>query len=75
MKRVAVTWVDSCSHDGWAEIAEFKMYPAIINTLGWLIAEDPDKILVALNYDPENQMASQFIAIPRVAIKLLSILL
>lgn len=69
MKRVAVVWEDSCSHDSWEEIQGFKLSPAIINSLGWLISEEKDFILLALNYDPENQMASQLIAIPKAVIK------
>lgn len=49
MKPVLVEWRDACSSQGWQnpKLGNFDLLR--VHTVGWLIQEDDEKIVVALN--------------------------
>lgn len=65
MKVVFVHWQDAVSEDAWEDIEEAKKSkPHTIFTVGFLVDEDDDRILLALNWDPLGEAVSQTISIP-----------
>ena len=63
---VYVSWSDAVSQDEWVELDEAKkLKPHAISTLGWLIHEDKDCVIVCLNIDLHRPGSSQMISIPR----------
>lgn len=65
MKVTFVTWQDAVSEDAWEDITEAKKSkPHTIFSVGFLIDEDDDRILLGLNWDAEREAVSQTIAIP-----------
>lgn len=64
-----VTWLDIVSHDGaWMDISEAKEYkPAPIQTVGWIIKEEEEYIVIVSSKDGEELVGSVN-AIPRSAI-------
>ena len=64
-----VTWLDIVSHDGaWMDIEEAKEYkPHPIQTVGWIIEEAEDYIVLASSRDNEELVGS-VCAIPKSVI-------
>jgi hypothetical protein len=70
IQTVAVLWTDATSHDRWEDIDEAKKLElAKINTLGTMIYEDAEKIIVALSIDEDLEQVSQTLAIPKAWIQ------
>jgi len=77
-KGIYVEWVDSASLDAWATIKELekilstKSHP--IKTLGWLIKETEDSILVAENWDEKTEATeeSTYSCVIRIPKKMIS---
>jgi hypothetical protein len=66
LKPVYIIWHDAVSNDAWEELKEAKdLHPHQIHTLGFLLDEDKNKVVVALNFDIEREGASQMLSIPR----------
>lgn len=53
---VAVVWEDAHSSAAWMEASEVKLEPCIATTVGFLIMEDDDRILVADSLVDMEQM-------------------
>lgn len=66
MRKVCVEWIDAESHDDWEPIDEFLLESKLakIESVGHLVQENTECIILALNYDEKNNMASQYITIP-----------
>ena len=63
---VHVEWVDSNSCTDWEEHHEARDLPvATCHTVGMLVRDEPDRVVVATNYDATNDRSSQTIAIPK----------
>lgn len=63
---IHVVWHDAVSEDAWQELPQAKeLRPHDIHTLGYLIEEDDQRIVIALNLDIEREGASQTISIPK----------
>lgn len=69
---VLVEWEDPVSHDPWtseSELdAEFEKGVPIVQTVGFLIRESEERIVVALNYETTNENFSCFIVIPLTSV-------
>ena len=66
MKVQLVTWQDAVSEDAWEDIGEAKtLEPHTIFTIGYLLLEDEKRILLTMNWDPDSDAVSQYIAIPK----------
>lgn len=61
---VVVIWVDAESNDLWEDIDDLDHKPKEIITLGHMMKDDDDSILVAMNLDPENESVSMTMTIP-----------
>lgn len=61
---VKVTWYDAESHDEWEDIEDTNRKIRPIETVGFLIDETDDEIVLAQNYDPSNQKVSMVMVIP-----------
>jgi hypothetical protein len=59
-----VEWIDACSSDEWEEANEISLSPQLIVTLGIIFEITRDKIVLAMNYDRENDSYSCMMAIP-----------
>ena len=59
-------WFDATSVDEWTDVYEIMEKPAhTIKTCGYVINEDADTITMALNYDPEGEVVSCVMYIPK----------
>jgi hypothetical protein len=67
-----IRWIDSRSQDGWVELKEIETEKiALIESIGFLIKEVDDHVVLALSHALENGHDDQFsglIYIPTVAI-------
>lgn len=63
---VYVQWYDATSVDSWESLSDaLAQKTHLIHTVGWLISDAPERLLIALNVDFINESTSQYIAIPR----------
>jgi hypothetical protein len=66
MKAVLIKWFDAVSFDPWEEIPEAKLIePHTIHSLGWLLAEDDRKIVIAGSWDIEREGVASVWSIPK----------
>jgi hypothetical protein len=63
MKPVYVQWKDAVSFDEWTDGEVPELH--VIHTLGFLIHEDKEKIVIAMQVDPDSESRSMEMAIPR----------
>lgn len=65
IKILYVIWLDHCSVSSWMDREEAIKTAdmAEIHTVGWLIHEDKDKLVLALNIDSSNDNVSDAITI------------
>jgi hypothetical protein len=72
MREVRITWTDSMTvSEGWASIEDYVTSSSSVScvSLGFLINEDDEKLVLAMNYDPDNDHVNQTIVIPRVSVE------
>ncbi len=79
MKRVEVEWVDSCAVQfGWDDVDTYRErhQPDLIRSVGVLLDEKPDSIMLCLSWTPEAEnpkrdkdSVNDCMVIPRVAIR------
>jgi len=70
MKIVFVVWLDAASNDSWtATEGAMEQQLHEIHTVGHLISENEQKIVVGLSKDLIGDSVSNYIAIPKVWIK------
>jgi hypothetical protein len=69
MDVVHIKWIDSESAHGWEDIEEIVRDFSLVHTVGLLLEETPEHVVVVLNFDPENNHINGRIHIPHVAIK------
>lgn len=62
--QVRVVWYDAESSDDWTEIADLDTRIKHIVTLGHLIKDDEDGLVLAMNLDPDNRNVSMTMSIP-----------
>lgn len=68
MKAVYVEWRDSAFLSGWRDVEGFA--PCIIRTLGWLVEEEEDFIIVSAHEDGAGTVSCP-ISIPMESVTLL----
>ena len=66
---VYIEWFDAQSEDNWHFVDELEDELPLIRTLGFLLREHKDRIVVAQNLDSENESTSMVMTIPRAWIK------
>ena len=74
-KLVYVSWIDAvgCA-PSWEEIRDAKAIPHKCYSVGWIVDESPEAIVVVPHYSPENKAANieeqgcGHMTIPKVAI-------
>lgn len=66
-KCALIRWTDITSYDGsWMGLEEAKaLKPAQMETLGWIIKEDEDYIVIASTLDSGEDIVGSINAIPR----------
>ena len=63
---VYIVWHDAASMDSWEDIAKVRDFePHQIHTLGFLVSENENKIVVCLSIDINEDGASQVLTIPK----------
>jgi len=71
IKRVEVTWIDATLKQGWLSLQQaekFAKTPLVVQTMGWLIEENKDNIVLGMGVDSEDDFHELF-KIPRGCIK------
>ena len=63
---VRVVWYDAESSDDWQDVEGINRTVRPIRTVGYLIEETDDHIVVAQNHDPHNGKISMIMTIPNV---------
>lgn len=71
---VFVTWLDPLSEDGWVHRDEVNIKPSVIHTVGILVTNTDDMIVVSLNHDTDQDNLSCFMAIPKCIIQNMRVL-
>jgi hypothetical protein len=69
-----VEWIDSAGTGSWRALKEHaEAAPKLIRTIGWVLRDDADSLVIAQSIDDLNQeevpYADNSICIPRVAIR------
>jgi hypothetical protein len=64
-KYIKVHWRDATSVDAWTAKEDIEPVCHLICTLGALVKESEDALVVALNHDSDEGSYSQFITIPK----------
>ncbi len=70
-KPVQITWIDTVARPGWhnlREISEFGLdtSPYYVQSLGWLVHEDDDNVLLAMSASVYK--AAELLRIPKTHI-------
>lgn len=70
-KILMITWIDSCSSNGWQQPAEAKARISECQSVGFLVEETKDAIALALSRTTQEGFApyADIVSIPKVAIK------
>ena len=71
-QKVEIEWVDSLDvSDGWETIEHYIEEGAMIicTSVGYLIHEDEDIMILAMSHDPSNEHVGHGMTIPKVSIK------
>jgi len=66
---VHLIWLDSEACAEWTELNSVSNTLNITHSVGLLVKQSEDFILLALSYDPETESINGFKKIPRAAIK------
>lgn len=72
LQVVHVEWVDSEAVGEWTELTEASHDLGLIHTVGMLIHQDSDSLLVASTYDGVREAVNASIWIPRGCIRRLT---
>jgi len=69
MKRVEVTWRDTCGSDDWMKVADALLCKnSVIKTVGYLLSESDDLLILVRSCDITTDMVGAPIAIPKTAV-------
>jgi len=69
LELVMVSWIDSEAQVGWSECSDSLSDFQLNHSVGYLIGQDPDKYVLAADYDPEGDHFNRVMRIPRVCVK------
>lgn len=65
MMCLFLVWRDATSSDDWCSLSELELSCHKIASVGFLLHEDEETLVLALNRDPSEEAASQVIRIPK----------
>lgn len=68
MKILLVEWVDADSDDEWKELSDIELTMPVVKTVGWLLAQDNDIIVLGQNVATDGDI-SCYMRIPKGWIK------
>lgn len=69
-KMVMVTWVDSVRNSAWdTRQAHEAINPSECVSVGFLLSEDDDKIIIYNSDDPALNSLGMSLTIPRIAVR------
>jgi hypothetical protein len=72
-KLVQIVWEDIAPHEGsWTLRTTVKPQPAIMSSVGWLIRDDPDYLILAQDYDHKDNMIAGITTYPKGCVKTLT---
>jgi hypothetical protein len=69
MKVYHIEWLDSETLEGWTALSDVEAELSVTHTIGFLIHESNEFLLVAHSYDPGTESTNGLITIPKAAIK------
>jgi hypothetical protein len=69
LQIVHVRWVDSASLGQWEDLADVDNEIHMIDTVGLLVHQDSDVMLIASTYDNEREAINAAIWIPKCCVK------
>ena len=69
-KMVWVKWIDSGGTSRWIDLpaAEKDEY-CLVETVGYLVKEDDERITVAQSFDKANNTVNALLTVPKVAVQ------
>ena len=68
---IHVVWTDSCAPGwGWCDLIDLEMHEFLVDSVGFLIEEDDDSLMLAMSFAQEdpNKLNAPFV-IPKCCIK------
>lgn len=65
---VHVQWVDSQSQNGWHDLSDLELERSITHSVGLLITDNKEYIVVAHSFDPETDHYNGIMRIPKACI-------
>lgn len=68
MKAIYLEWDDSAGHAGWMETRDIDINDTLIRSIGWLITESDDAVVISTSHDAPDSWESPLV-IPKVAIR------
>lgn len=68
-RAVFVRWIDSCGSGGWRAVEPmYQMHASTVDSVGYVLREDEEEIVIAQSLDPDNDSVDNCLTIPRVGI-------
>ena len=71
MQKIYLKWVDSRMYHGWkdeSDLQHIMEMPLEIETIGWMIHENDQRIVVSGNWSPHSENFGNPIVIPKCSI-------
>jgi hypothetical protein len=69
-KLVQIVWEDIAPHEGsWLPRATIKPQPAVMESVGWLLRNDPDYVILAQDYDHKDNMVAGVTTYPQGCVR------
>lgn len=69
LKIVHVQWIDANATCAWTEVSEIGRSSELTHTVGFLIEETDQMLIVAATYDPSTNAINAYMHIPQVCVK------
>ena len=71
LKIVYIEWVDAAGREGWENVEHVIKtdFQKSIKTVGYILKEDENEIVVTGSYDESNDTCLSYIMIPKSAIR------
>lgn len=69
-KLVQIVWEDIAPHEGsWISRTKVKPQPAVMESVGWLILNDPQYVILAQDYDHKDNMVAGVATYPKGCVR------
>ncbi len=65
MRAIYIEWLDPTAESDWTPIKDTTLEFKPIRSVGWCIKEDDKALLIALNWDDDEEKVCEFIKIPK----------